>query len=202
MEQADMTQSTPDEWIVAIEANGAWLCEHSDAQGGAAPSTRLTINEARIENPHDTPNRQRGYLFCPGCGTYWRAWSGLKKAKQYVAPPHERMVSPAAPYRRLRSRDIDEILAALRESIPQLQVTQHQQSWPGDDDGLWFFSIAKSRKHIQVESSWGQCPFIVEHSDMLSSSEAIIANSIQEVVQEVVSYLSRLEESGDAYWGR
>lgn len=94
--------------------------------------------------------------------------------------------------RRLPIRDIDRIIAAARELISDLEVTQWQQSFPGDDDGLWFFGLPGITKDIQIESWTGECPFIVEHSDMKSSSEAETARSVEDAVEKVVANLTSL----------
>jgi hypothetical protein len=97
------------------------------------------------------------------------------------------------PYHRLPIRDIDRIIAATRELISDLEVTQWQQSWPSDDDGLWSFGLPGITKDIQIESWTGECPFVVEHSDMKSSSEAETAQSVEEAVAKVVAYLTALK---------
>lgn len=179
-----MSQTTLYEWIVTIEADGGWFCEHCDRQGNVMPSTRLTIKEAQIENPNDSPNRQRGHVWCPDCGTYWRVWKDLRLAKQYVAPPLVKMVLPTARYRRLRSRDVDQILAALRESIPELEVTQYQQSWPADDDGIWFFHVLAGKNIVQIESPTGYCPFLIEDDvGKEARSGATVAGVVAQVLE-------------------
>jgi hypothetical protein len=93
---------------------------------------------------------------------------------------------------RLRKRlDVDEIIKHVKHRIPTVTVSQLHVSHPGvDDDGLWYFELPGIGQNIQIESSSGQCPFIIEHSGMNSSSEAINGASISEVVEAVVSYLS------------
>jgi hypothetical protein len=49
-------------------------------------------------------------------------------------------------------------------------------------------------KDIQVESPYGMCPFIVENSDMKSSTDAEIARSVEEAVEKVVVYLTILKD--------
>jgi hypothetical protein len=66
-------------------------------------------------------------------------------------------------------RDIDRIIASIKEQIPDVHVEQLQKTHPADDDGLWWFCVP-GRKNIQVESSTGNCPFLIE-TDL--SSETI-----------------------------
>ncbi len=64
-----------------------------------------------------------------------------------------------------------------------------------DDDGLWFFSLPGIAKDIQLESPFGVCPFIVEHSDLKISTEAQTARSVEKAVEKVVAYLTSLKRN-------
>jgi|tagenome__1003787_1003787.scaffolds.fasta_scaffold12761306_1 hypothetical protein len=92
-------------------------------------------------------------------------------------------------------REIDEIIKRVEIRVPNVEVHQLHVSHPGaDDDGLWFFNLLGDRQHdIQIESSSGQCPFIVEHSGMRSTSDALTMGSVEEVVDAIVSYLSSIK---------
>jgi hypothetical protein len=93
------------------------------------------------------------------------------------------------------SRDIDRIIERVKNLIPDALVEQLWVSHPGvDDDGLWFFRLPGIAKDIQIESSQGVCPFIVEHCDMKSSTDAETAWSVEEAVQKVVAYLMSLKD--------
>jgi hypothetical protein len=90
-------------------------------------------------------------------------------------------------------RDIEVIIDRVKSRVPGVTVSQLTVKHPGvDDDGLWFFSFPGVSRDIQLESSTGKCPFLVEHSDMKATSEAKTARSIEEAVDEVVAYLSKL----------
>ena len=97
------------------------------------------------------------------------------------------------------SRDIDQIIERVKQRVPDAEVWQLRVNNPrADDDGLWFFTVpdaAPARhgpKTIQIESSYGTCPFLVEHSDMTSTSEAETARTVEEAVEKVVAYLRRV----------
>ncbi len=112
-------------------------------------------------------------------------------AKQYIVQPigHiEPAVDPRRPprYRRMRVRDIDRIIAATRELVSDLEVTQLQEYWPADDDGLWFFRGRPGGNEVQIESWNGDCPFIVEHD---RGSEAYTETTVADVVAKVVELL-------------
>lgn len=88
-------------------------------------------------------------------------------------------------------RDIDEICARVHAELPDVEIWQLNQRHPGDDNGLWWFRLPNLKNDTQIESSSGQCPFIVEHDDMKSTSDAETASAIDEAVAKVVVYLTR-----------
>jgi hypothetical protein len=80
-------------------------------------------------------------------------------------------------------RDIDHIIERLKAEIPGVQVTQLQVAHPGaDDDGLWFIKIPGRTEEVQIESSYGSCPFIIE-SDF--GSDVFHGHTVDEVVSTV-----------------
>ena len=58
--------------------------------------------------------------------------------------------------------DIDEIKRRLTSVYPQVHVEQLRVTHPADDDGLWFFRVGLVE--VQLESSSGNCPFLLESS--------------------------------------
>ena len=90
------------------------------------------------------------------------------------------------------ARDIDSIIEQVQNRLPNVTVTQMRKTHPADDDGIWWFRLPNVAKEIQIESSLGNCPFMIEHDDMRSTAEAITANSIDDVVNNVVGYLQSL----------
>jgi hypothetical protein len=96
----------------------------------------------------------------------------------------------------MAKRDIDLIIEDVKRRLPDVEVEQLQVTHPGnDDDGLWYFSLPGIRKTIQIESTYGVCPFLVEHHDMESSWEAETAQSVSEAVHKVVTYLTGLRSN-------
>jgi len=80
-------------------------------------------------------------------------------------------------------RDIDVVIERLTTDVPQIQVDQLKVAHPGaDDDGLWFIHIPDREEEVQLESSYGSCPFLIE-SDF--SDERFHAHSIEEAVTTV-----------------
>lgn len=77
-------------------------------------------------------------------------------------------------------RDIDEILRQVKIRHPAVQIAQLQVKFPADDDGLWFFQVRGIE--IQLESSSGWCPFVLE-SDAHARRRDI--RSVEEAVRAV-----------------
>lgn len=83
-------------------------------------------------------------------------------------------------------RDIDLIIDRLTAEVPGIEIEQLKVTHPGaDDDGLWFINIPNQRGKVQIESSEGMCPFVIE-SDF---------NDVRHdghTVEEVVATVKRL----------
>jgi len=77
--------------------------------------------------------------------------------------------------------DIDRIIVLVREIRSDIQVRQLTVSHPGaDDDGLWFFRHSSSLCEVQIESSDGMCPFLIENDE---TDERFTSESIENAVQ-------------------
>jgi hypothetical protein len=76
-------------------------------------------------------------------------------------------------------RDIDHIIEQLKAEVLGVQVTQVHVTHPdADDDGLWFVGILGRAEKVQIESSHGSCPFLIE-SDF--GAERLQGHSVGEV---------------------
>ena len=74
----------------------------------------------------------------------------------------------------------------LRRDHPEIGVQQLQVSHPGaDDDGLWYFKHPLSTEEVQLESSTGVAPFLVESNHAPST----VANTIEDAVALVAARL-------------
>jgi hypothetical protein len=91
-------------------------------------------------------------------------------------------------------RDIDQIIAAVKQQIPEVAVWQLQKKHPADDDRVWWFALPGVSSDIQLESSSGMCPFLIE-TDEQSSHQARTAQTIAETVQMIVAYLTPLRRT-------
>ena len=63
-------------------------------------------------------------------------------------------------------RDIESVIAELQRAHPGIAWGQLRVAHPGaDDEGLWFFTHPDGRGEVQVESSTGAAPFLVEDDE-------------------------------------
>ena len=84
-------------------------------------------------------------------------------------------------------RDIDTVIAAATAKHPKLRVEQLKVKHPGaDDDGLWFFNHPDSQFEVQLESSYGTFPFLVETD---RHNERGQASTVAEAVELLESWL-------------
>ena len=61
------------------------------------------------------------------------------------------------------ARDIEAVIAIVRQAHPTVQVSQLRVLHPGaDDDGIWFFTVPGGGYEIQIESFSGNAPFLAE----------------------------------------
>jgi hypothetical protein len=88
-------------------------------------------------------------------------------------------------------RDIDQIIPAVIQQIPEVTVWQLQKKHPADDDGVWWFGLPAVSNDIQIESSSGMCPFKIETNEQ-SSHQSRTAQTVTETIQMIVAYLSPL----------
>ena len=94
-------------------------------------------------------------------------------------------------------RDIDIIIEKVRERMPAVAVRQHEVTHPADDDGIWWFSLPGVNRDVHVESSYANCPFVIE-TDEQSSGEALRAATVDQAVQLVVEYLTAAAKQPEA----
>jgi hypothetical protein len=88
-------------------------------------------------------------------------------------------------------RDIEEVIKQVQLLLPDVVVRQHTVTHEADDDGLWYFSLPSV--DIQVESSYGKCPFVIE-TDEQSSSDALEALTVEQTVKLIADYLNAASE--------
>jgi hypothetical protein len=84
------------------------------------------------------------------------------------------------------NRDIDEIIEGVRQHFPEVSIDQLKVKHPADDDGLWYFHLPENPKDdIQVESSDGNCPFLIEN---MQNDDRKNGESVEQVVSIICEY--------------
>ena len=87
-------------------------------------------------------------------------------------------------------RDIDRVVAGLVSRWPTITHEQLRVSHPGaDDDGVWFFRHPLSDAEVQVESSTGNVPFLIEGDH----APPVTGRTVAEVIELVVRQLELRE---------
>jgi len=83
-------------------------------------------------------------------------------------------------------KDVDRIIENVTAALPGIQWHQLQVTFSVDDDGVWFFDLPGARNSVQIESSSGMCPFLIEHN---LSNERYRGATIEDVSGRVVELL-------------
>lgn len=84
-------------------------------------------------------------------------------------------------------RDVDQIIQSITRTYPAVKVRQLKVTHPGaDDDGIWFFEQPGSECEVQIESSQGMCPFLIETDQ---SDIRVTASSVEETVETLTKLL-------------
>jgi hypothetical protein len=90
--------------------------------------------------------------------------------------------------------DIDAVIAELRRAYPGIACEQLRVAHPGaDDDGVWFCTHPDRPGEVQLESSTGQLPFLVEGTDSAARDEA---RTVHQAVALVATRLGLVERTG------
>ncbi len=87
------------------------------------------------------------------------------------------------------TRDIDRILDRILAIRPDVDSSQLQVTHPADDDGLWFFRVRGSDCEVQLESSSGDFPFLVEAD--YDEGATYTVDSLDEAISMILRLLDR-----------
>ena len=88
-------------------------------------------------------------------------------------------------------RDVEEIIRLINDAAPSVVVRQLQVRNPGeDDDGLWFLTRPGCEFEVQIESSTGMCPFLIETDE---NDVRYKTDSVEDTVRRIANLL-HLEE--------
>ena len=84
-------------------------------------------------------------------------------------------------------RDVDRIITQITTNYPLVHTRQLEVSHPGnDDDGIWFFRSLGCDFEVQIESSTGMCPFVVETDE---NDARLTGASFEETIDMVIRLL-------------
>jgi hypothetical protein len=93
------------------------------------------------------------------------------------------------------SRDIDAIIARVHARHPDAVIAQLKVVHPGvDDDGVWTVRLPAQTESIQVESSTGNAPFLVESDGVSPTRNVATLASVDEAVLAITAFLSRTNQ--------
>jgi hypothetical protein len=81
-------------------------------------------------------------------------------------------------------RDIEVIIERVQTRNPTIKVHQLKVTHEADDDGIWFFN-GDEGVEVQLESSSGMCPFLIETSETSARYDA-------KTIDEATTILLRL----------
>jgi hypothetical protein len=94
--------------------------------------------------------------------------------------------------------DVRQVIALVRQAYSNMKWTRLSVTHPGaDDDGIWFFWMPDRLGEVQIESSFGVSPFIVETD---KHNECFTGASVQEVAEKVVEWLALPGGLAQARW--
>jgi hypothetical protein len=83
-------------------------------------------------------------------------------------------------------RDIEKLIQSVKTIYPAISVRQLEVLHPeADDDGLWFFQTPDSKLEVQIESSTGMCPFLIETNE----NDTLVTTS---TIDQTIETLARL----------
>src|SRR5258708_3397709 len=168
--------------------------QHAEAEAGA-----------RFDRtPHGTPILQ-GALAYLECRLYSAQDAGdhtifIAEVESVVVKEKEPLLFFRGKYRKVgktsvsrpepssgQERDVEQIIEQVRQMCPAMEVRQLKVLHPGaDDDGLWFFNQPESLFEVQIESTNGMCPFLIETDE---TPDRFRTNSVAETVQILSSLL-------------
>ena len=81
-------------------------------------------------------------------------------------------------------KDIEKISQILRQEFPLIQIEQLKTVHPADDDGLWFIKWPNKQGEVQIESSTGNCPFLIESTKF---NKPLHGKTVEDVVTKIRS---------------
>jgi hypothetical protein len=83
--------------------------------------------------------------------------------------------------------DLRQIVEGVQAKLPDVRWEQLPVTHAADDDGLWFFTrAARGSREVQIQSSSGTCPFLIE-TDV--DDKVRTGRTPDEVIRQIVALL-------------
>lgn len=93
---------------------------------------------------------------------------------------------------------VKQIIALVREVHPEIRWTRAWVRNPKvDDDGIWFFWFAEEDGEVQIESSLGVCPFLIETD---KHNEVFNAETVEQTADKIIEWLAMSGGHRDYFW--
>ncbi|MER7275863.1 hypothetical protein ABT369_15530 [Dactylosporangium sp. NPDC000244] len=74
---------------------------------------------------------------------------------------------------------LDEVFRALREELPDLTIERVRRTHPGDDDNVWWLTLAEADSDVQIDSAeGGEPPFVLESDTDPARRVATVAMAV------------------------
>jgi hypothetical protein len=92
---------------------------------------------------------------------------------------------------------LEEVFRRVKERLPRVEWEQLHVRHAADDDGLWLFWIPDLPGEVQIESSSGVCPFLVEtdkHDDRFT------ADTPEETANTIIEWLGLPGGRAESPW--
>jgi hypothetical protein len=92
-------------------------------------------------------------------------------------------------------KPIDQLMTAIKSSIPGVQIRQLRPTLSADDAGLWFVTHPDSSVEVNVESHDGEFPFLIENS---RNDTRVTTTDLAETITALRWTLGRYQTQGSS----
>ena len=93
---------------------------------------------------------------------------------------------------------VKQIIASVRNYYPAIRWTRAwMRNLKVDNDGIWFFWLADESGEVQIESSFGVCPLLVETDKI---NERFIGETVEQPTDKIIEWLAMSGGHTDYFW--
>jgi hypothetical protein len=124
--------------------------------------------------------------------------SARKRGQLFLtAVPHAGDSSWAKGTAPLTTTDLQEVVRLVEMQLPKVKWEQLHVINASDDDGIWFFWMPDISGEVQIESSRGTCPFLIETD---KHDDRFISRSPQETADRIIEWLQLPGGRAESPW--